>query len=124
MANPLFLILYAITRNTSFETTIFYKLCLSVLGSVAAIATGFFAWWVNHGAVLTTHVKYRISLSVVLCMVLSIRVIWRFLDPVIIVQWGDFWPIYAILILASCLWYLRWDILGERRSFQDRFLIV
>jgi hypothetical protein len=81
MATPLFLILYAITRNISFETTIFYKLCLSVLGSAAAIATGFFAWWVNYGAVLTTHIKYRIAISVVLWVVLNIQVIWRFLDP-------------------------------------------
>jgi hypothetical protein len=53
MAIPLFLILCALTRNTSFETTIFYRLCLSVLGPAAAIATGFFAWWVNYGVVLT-----------------------------------------------------------------------
>jgi hypothetical protein len=51
------------------------------LGSAAAIATRFFAWWVNYGAVLMTHVEYRIPLSVVLWVVLNIQVIWRFLDP-------------------------------------------
>ncbi len=100
MATPLFLVLYAMTRNASFETTSFYMLCLGVLGSAAAIATGFFAWWINYGAVLTTHVKYKIALSVTLWVVLSILVIWRFLDPVIIVQSGDLWPIYAILIFC------------------------
>jgi predicted heme/steroid binding protein len=88
------------TRNNSFETTGFYMLCLGLLGSAAAMATGFFAWWVNYGAVLTTHVKYKIALSVVLWVVLSILVIWRFLDPLIIIQSGNLWWIYAILIFA------------------------
>ena len=100
MATPLFLILYAVTRNNSFETTSFYMLCLGVLASAAAIATGFFAWWVNYGAVLTTYVKYKILLSIVLWVVLGILVIWRFLDPVIIIQSGNLWWLYAILILS------------------------
>jgi predicted heme/steroid binding protein/uncharacterized membrane protein len=100
MATPLFLILFTLTRNNSFETTSFYMLCLGVLGSAAAIATGFFAWWANYGAVLTTYVKYKIALSIVLWVVLSILVIWRFLDPVIIIQTGNLWWIYAILIFS------------------------
>lgn len=91
MATPLFLILYALTRNNSFETTSFYMLCLGVLGSAAAIATGLFAWWVNYGAVLKTSVKYKVTLSTVLWVVLSIVVIWRFLDPVLIIQSGNLW---------------------------------
>jgi predicted heme/steroid binding protein/uncharacterized membrane protein len=100
MATPLFLILYALTRNDSFETTSFYMLCLGVLGSAAAIATGFFAWWVNYGAVFTTYVKYKILLSMVLWVVLGIGVIWRFLDPVTIIQSGSLWWLYAILIFS------------------------
>ena len=100
MATPLFLILYALTRNNSFETTGFYMLCLGLLGSAAAIATGFFAWWVNYGAVPTTSVKYKISLSIVLWVVLSILVIWRFLDPFILTQSGSLWWIYTILIFS------------------------
>ena len=100
MAIPLFLILFTLTRNNSFETTSFYMLCLGVLGSAAAIATGFFAWWVNYGAVLTKNVKYKIVLSIVLWVVLSILVIWRFLDPVIVIQSGNLWWIYAILIFS------------------------
>ncbi len=100
MATPLFLILYALTRNNSFETTSFYMLCLGVLGSAAAIATGFFAWWVNYGAVLTTYVRYKIALSIVLWVVLSILIIWRFLDPVLIIQSGNLWWVYAILIFS------------------------
>ena len=100
MATPLFLILYALTRNNSFETTGFYMLCLGLLVSAAAIATGFFAWWVNYGAVPTTSVKYKISLSIVLWVVLSILVIWRFLDPFILTQSGSLWWIYTILIFS------------------------
>jgi predicted heme/steroid binding protein/uncharacterized membrane protein len=100
MATPLFFILYALTGNNSFEATSFYMLCLGVLGSAAAIATGFFAWWVNYGAVLTTYVKYKITLSIVLWVVLSILVIWRFFDPVLIIQSGNLWWVYAILIFS------------------------
>jgi len=100
MAAPLFLVLYALTRNSSFETTGFYMLCLGLLGSAAAIATGFFAWWVNYGAVFTTSVKYKIALSIVLWVVLSILVIWRLLDPFILTQSGSLWWIYAILIFS------------------------
>jgi predicted heme/steroid binding protein/uncharacterized membrane protein len=83
MATPLFLVLYALTRNSSFET-----------------ATGFFAWWVNYGAILTTQVKYKIFLSIVLCVVEGILAIWRVLDPLIIIQSGNLWWIYAILIFC------------------------
>ena len=100
MATPLFLILFALTRNNSFETTGFYMLCLGVLGSAAAMATGFFAWWVNYGAVPTTYVKYKIFLSIILFLLAGILVIWRFLDPVILTQSGNLWWIYAILIFS------------------------
>jgi len=100
MATPLFFILYALTGNNSFEATSFYMLCLGVLGSAAAIATGFFAWWVNYGAVLTTYVRYKIGLAIVLWVVLSILVIWRFIDPVLIIQSGNLWWVYAILIFS------------------------
>jgi len=100
MASPLFVVLYALTRNSSFETTSFYILCLGLLGSSAAMATGFFAWWVNYGAVPMTSVKYKIALSMVLCAVLGILVIWRFVDPFILTQSGSLWWIYAILIFS------------------------
>jgi uncharacterized membrane protein len=103
MAAPLFLVLYALARNNSFETTSFYMLCLGILGSAAAIATGFFAWWVNYGAVLTTYVKYKIFLSVVLWVVLSILVIWRFLDPFILTQSGTTGGYTPSLSSPSCL---------------------
>jgi len=100
MATPLFVILYALTRNSSFETTGFYMLCLGLLGSAAAMATGFFAWWVNYGAVPTTYVKYKIALSIILFLLTGILVIWRFVDPVILTQSGSLWWIYAILIFS------------------------
>ena len=100
MVTPLFLILYAVTRNNSFETTGFYMLCLGVLGSAAAMATGFFAWWVNYGAVLTTYVKYKIFLSILLFAVAGILVIWRFLDPVVLTQPGSLWWVYTLLIFS------------------------
>jgi len=100
MAAPLFLVLYALTRNTSFETTSFYIICLGALGSLGAILTGFFAWWVNYGAVLTTHVNHKIILAIVLCVVEGILVIWRILDPLVIIQSGNLRPIYAILIFC------------------------
>jgi predicted heme/steroid binding protein/uncharacterized membrane protein len=100
MATPLFLILFALTRNNSFETTSFYMLCLGALGSAAAMATGFFAWWVNYGAIPTTYIKYKILLSILLLTVAGFLVIWRFVDPVILTQWGNLWWVYAILIFS------------------------
>jgi predicted heme/steroid binding protein/uncharacterized membrane protein len=100
MATPLFLILFAVTRNTSFESTGFYMLCLGVLGSAAAMGTGFFAWWVNYGAVLTTYVKYKIFLSIVLLAIVGILVIWRFVDPVVLTQSGSLWWVYTLLIFS------------------------
>jgi predicted heme/steroid binding protein/uncharacterized membrane protein len=100
MATALFLILYFTTRNHSFEMTSFYMLCLGVLVSPGAIVTGLFTWWVNYGAVPTPYVKYKISLSMILCLVVGILVIWRYLDPVLIIQWGTLWWIYAILVFS------------------------
>jgi predicted heme/steroid binding protein/uncharacterized membrane protein len=100
IATPLFLFLYALTRNNSFETTGFYVLCLGSLASLGAMATGFFAWWVNYGAIPTTYVKHKILLSIVLFLLTGILVIWRFVDPVILTQSGSLWWVYAILIFA------------------------
>jgi len=100
MVTPLFLILYLLTENSSFETTSFSMLCLGVLASPVAIATGFFTWWINYGAIPTTHVKYKILLSMILCVVLGITVIWRHLDPSLVVQSGNLWWLYSLLILS------------------------
>ena len=119
MATPLFLILYAVTRNNSFETTSFYMLCLAVLSSAAAMATGFFAWWVNYGAIPTTYVKYKILLSIVLFLLAGILVIWRFVDPLIIVQSGNLWWVYAILIFALVPLVTLLGHLGGKMVFQS-----
>ena len=100
MAAVLFLILYLLTEKSSFETTSFYMVCLGALGTLGGIATGFFTWWVNYGAIPTTYVKYKIVLSIVLFVIAGTLAIWRFIDPVLIIQSGHLWWIYAILLFC------------------------
>jgi hypothetical protein len=45
-------------------------------------------------------VRYKIVFSIVLWVVLSILVIWRFLDPVLIIQSGNLWWAYTILVFS------------------------
>jgi predicted heme/steroid binding protein/uncharacterized membrane protein len=77
MASSLFVLLYLIFKNSSFEITSFYLLLLGVIASPFAMVTGLFTWWVNYRLKLTLFVKRKIQLSILLLIFGAILILWR-----------------------------------------------
>jgi predicted heme/steroid binding protein/uncharacterized membrane protein len=93
MASSLFVLLYLIFKNASFETTSFYLLLLGAIASPFAMATGLFTWWVNYRLKMTLFVKRKIQLSILLLILETILILWRASNPTITN------PLYFILII-------------------------
>ncbi len=93
MASSLFVILYLIFRNLSFEMTSFYLLILGAIASPFAMATGLLTWWINYRLKLNHFVKRKIQLSLLLLIFEIILIFWRISQPV------PSHPIYFILMI-------------------------
>jgi len=77
MASSLFILLYLIFKNASFETTSFYLLILGAIASPFAMATGLFTWWINYRLKLTLFVKRKIQFSILLLIFEIVLILWR-----------------------------------------------
>jgi len=93
MASSLFIILYLLFKNSSFEVTSFYLLILGGISSPFAMATGVMTWWINDRLKLTHFVRRKIQLSILLLVLEIILILWRSSNPKISS------PIYLIMML-------------------------
>ena len=93
MASTLFILLYLIFKNPSFEITSFYLLILGAIASPFAMATGLLTWWVNYRLKLTLFVKRKIQFSILLLIFEIILILWRSSNPEISN------PIYFIMVV-------------------------
>jgi predicted heme/steroid binding protein/uncharacterized membrane protein len=95
MAQAGFAALFLLTGNPSFETTAWYCLWGGVLFSLPAIATGLFTWWLNYEARFLRPVIMKLTLSPLVVLLGTATLIWRYVDPTILV----------VLRPASCLYF-------------------
>jgi uncharacterized membrane protein len=93
MASSLFILLYLIFKNPSFEITSFYLLILGAIASPFAMATGLLTWWVNYRLKLTLFVKRKIQFSILLLIFEIILILWLSSNPEISN------PIYFIMVV-------------------------
>jgi uncharacterized membrane protein len=93
MACSLFVLLYLIFKNPSFESTSFYLLIFGAIASPFAMATGLFTWWVNYRLKVTLFVRRKIQFSILLLIFEIILVLWRSSSS----QISN--PIYFILVV-------------------------
>jgi predicted heme/steroid binding protein/uncharacterized membrane protein len=93
MASSLFVLLYLIFKQPSFETTSLYLLILGAISSPFAMATGLLTWWINYRLKLTYFVKRKVQLSILLLIFEIILLLWRGFQPRIS------HPVYFILIV-------------------------
>ena len=101
MISPtLFIALYFITGNPSFETTSWYNLGAGILFSLPAIGSGFFTWWLNYLARPMRPVTIKIYLSLILVGVSVLAFAWRMTDPGILVRNTGMSLLYFLLILS------------------------
>ncbi len=93
MASSLFILLYFIFGDHSFETTGIYLLILGAISSPFAMATGLLTWWINYRLKLNYFVKRKIQLSILLLIIEIILISWRISHP------DPSHPIYFIMII-------------------------
>ncbi len=93
MASSLFILLYLIFKNASFEITSFYLLILGTIASPFAMATGLLTWWINYRLKLTLFVKRKIQFSILLLILEVVLISWRSFQSQI------FNPLYFILVI-------------------------
>jgi uncharacterized membrane protein len=78
---PLFDVLYILrTGKTTLDKTSLNLLVLGVLATPAAIATGFYTWWLNFKARLTKPIKVKMSISILLMADMVALLTWRLSD--------------------------------------------
>ena len=77
MASSVFVLLYLLFKNPSFEITSVYLLILGAIASPFAMATGLLTWWINYRLKLTFFVKRKIQFSILLLMFEIILILWR-----------------------------------------------
>jgi predicted heme/steroid binding protein/uncharacterized membrane protein len=99
MISPLlFLILYLLTGEVSFETTSYHCLGAGTLFLIPAILSGFFTWWLNYFARPMMAVQIKIYCSFILLSIAMTAFIWRLFQPEIIVSFNERSFVYIILI--------------------------
>jgi len=102
MASSLFVILYLIFNNPSFERTSFYLLVLGAIASPFAMATGLFTWWVNYRLKINLFVKRKLQFSIVLLIFEIILILWgssqaQISHPIYFIMMVILTPIVSIL---------------------------
>ena len=102
MASSLFVLLYLIFKNPSFEITSFYLLILGAIVSPFAMGTGLLTWWINYRLKLTLFVKRKIQFSIILLIFEIVLISWRSFqsqisNPIYFIMMVLLTPIVSIL---------------------------
>jgi predicted heme/steroid binding protein/uncharacterized membrane protein len=97
MASSLFILLFLLFKEPSFETTSFYLLLLGAISSPFAMGTGLLTWWINYRLKLNYFVKRKIQLSCLLLPFEIILILWRSLTPGPLFQ--QVHPVYFVFML-------------------------
>lgn len=102
ISTTVFTLLYLVTGLRSFEVTGMHCLGGGVLFLPPVMLTGWFTWWLNHESRYLKPVVIKLILSPVLFLAGAGAFVWRFLNPDILAQPGD-WSSIAYLALICSL---------------------
>jgi predicted heme/steroid binding protein/uncharacterized membrane protein len=103
ISNAGFNLLYLLTGNSSFEVTAWYCLWGGVLFSLPSMATGLFTWWINYEAEYLRQVIIKMILSPLMFFLGTALLIWRYLDPEILVPLKPLSYLYLVCSLALAI---------------------
>ena len=81
MSATFFLLLHALFRTPSLETTSFALLVLGALSSPFAVGTGFLTWWINYRLRPNPFIRKKIAFSAVLLLLEALLLAWRSGNP-------------------------------------------
>jgi uncharacterized membrane protein len=96
---PFFNVLYVLTGYGPFEKTAFHMLVLCVPAMIVGMTTGPLTWWLNYGAKMSTNIKVKLSVSCLLLILVLAALVWRVLNPDVLVNMGP--AGWAYLALSS-----------------------
>ena len=99
-STPVFIILYLITGNKSFEMTAVHCLAGGIIFSAIGITTGFYTWWLNYFAQPLRAVKIKIPLTLTMLITEIVIFIWRLMVPEVLDIMGGAGIIYLLLVLS------------------------
>jgi uncharacterized membrane protein len=94
----LFLLLFIISGQSSFETTSFYLLLVALLSIPPTFAAGIYDWRKRYAGELTPIFRKKIILGLVLLVLASFAAVWRLLSPEVLSSGGFSACAYSILI--------------------------
>ncbi|MHB8843071.1 MAG: DUF2231 domain-containing protein [Candidatus Aquicultor sp.] len=99
-AAPLFTVLFLLTGIGSFETTAWHCLGAGLLFTPVAMGTGYYTWWLNYRAISIRPVRIKQKVSLILLITAIIAMVWRVMDPAILISPGSARWIYSILVFS------------------------
>ncbi len=97
---PVFIILYLITGNKSFEMTALHCLAGGIIFSLIAFSTGLYTWWLNYFAKPLKAVKIKIPLAFTMLITEIVIFIWRMMLPDVLEIMGGASIVYLLLVLS------------------------
>jgi predicted heme/steroid binding protein/uncharacterized membrane protein len=97
---PVFIILYLITGNKSFEMTALHCLAGGIIFSLIAITTGLYTWWLNYFAKPLKAVKIKIPLAFAMLITEIVIFIWRMMLPDVLDIMQGASIVYLLLVLS------------------------
>ncbi len=95
-----FSLIYLATGSAAFEHTAFHCLAGGVLCTPAAIATGMFTLWLNYPGERGRDVIIEERLSWLLLAVAASALVWRALNPRVLLELSGVNIIYLVMVLA------------------------
>jgi predicted heme/steroid binding protein/uncharacterized membrane protein len=99
-STTLFNLLYLLTGVRSFELTALNCLGAGILFTPAAMATGYYTWWLNYLAKPVRSVSIKKKVSVILLSTEIVAFLWRITVPDILNAFSLASLIYSLLILS------------------------
>jgi predicted heme/steroid binding protein/uncharacterized membrane protein len=97
---PLFTGLFFLTGIRAFETTACHCLGAGLLFTPVAMGTGYYTWWLNYQARSLRPVRIKKKVSLILLGTTVISMLWRILDPEVLISPGWAGWIYLILVVS------------------------
>ncbi len=96
----LFLLLFIVSGQASFEATVFYLLLVTFLAVPATFVTGLIDWKMKYSGELTPIFRKKMILGLVLIFLSSVSTLWRWQNPEVLASGGFSACAYSLLLLA------------------------
>jgi predicted heme/steroid binding protein len=106
--------------GTTLETVAWWMVLISALFTPPAALTGLWSWSYNYGGKLNAIYRWKLGLTLTLCVVAAATVSLRWLAPADIASGGAAYWAYSLLVLAHAPLVLGLGWFGGKITFPDK----